>query len=61
MTLHRVGLDVRMLQNSGIGTYLRGLLSGLEALGLKQELALFGSSGMNVPLFGKEGLSLIHI
>ncbi|MEI7751703.1 MAG: glycosyltransferase family 1 protein [Candidatus Omnitrophota bacterium] len=55
MTLHRVGLDVRMLQNSGIGTYLRGLLSGLEVLGLKQELALFGSSGMNVPLFGKEG------
>lgn len=39
---HRVGLDIRMLQNSGIGTYLRGLLSGLGALGLDKDLALFG-------------------
>ncbi|MFH1208533.1 MAG: glycosyltransferase family 1 protein [Candidatus Omnitrophota bacterium] len=38
----RVGLDIRMLQNSGIGTYLRGLLGGLEALGLDRDLALFG-------------------
>jgi glycosyltransferase involved in cell wall biosynthesis len=43
VTRHRVGLDIRMLQNSGIGTYLRGLLSGLGALGLDKELALFGS------------------
>ncbi|MFH1800897.1 MAG: glycosyltransferase family 1 protein [Candidatus Omnitrophota bacterium] len=42
MVLHRVGLDIRMLQNSGIGTYLRGLLSGLRALGLDRDLALFG-------------------
>jgi len=42
MTRHRVGLDVRMLQNSGIGTYLRGLLSGFRALGLDKDLALFG-------------------
>ncbi|MFA5158900.1 MAG: glycosyltransferase family 1 protein [Candidatus Omnitrophota bacterium] len=42
MTRHRVGLDVRMLQNSGIGTYLRGLLSGLRMLGLDKDLALFG-------------------
>jgi glycosyltransferase involved in cell wall biosynthesis len=39
---HRVGLDIRMLQNSGIGTYLRGLLWGFEALGLSKDLALFG-------------------
>jgi len=39
---HRVGLDVRMLQHSGIGTYLRGLLAGFETLSLKKELALFG-------------------
>ena len=42
MTRHRVGLDIRMLQNSGIGTYLRGLLSGLGTLGLENDLALFG-------------------
>ena len=35
---HRIGLDIRMLQNSGIGTYLRGLLSGLGALGLDKDL-----------------------
>jgi glycosyltransferase involved in cell wall biosynthesis len=40
-----MGLDVRMLQNSGIGTYLRGLLSGLSELGLDKELALFGLEG----------------
>ncbi|MFH0984237.1 MAG: glycosyltransferase family 1 protein [Candidatus Omnitrophota bacterium] len=42
MTEHRIGLDVRMLQNSGIGTYLRGLLSGLNTLGLDKNIALFG-------------------
>jgi len=42
MVLHRIGLDVRMLQNSGIGTYLRGLLSGMRTLGLDKDLALFG-------------------
>jgi glycosyltransferase involved in cell wall biosynthesis len=31
-----------MLQNSGIGTYLRGLLSGLGALGLDKDMVLFG-------------------
>ncbi len=43
MTHHRIGLDVRMLENSGIGTYLRGLLSGFEKLGLDKDIALFGS------------------
>ena len=42
MIRHRVGLDIRMLQNSGIGTYLRGLLWGMEALGVNKDLALFG-------------------
>jgi glycosyltransferase involved in cell wall biosynthesis len=42
-TPHRIGLDIRMLQNSGIGTYLRGLLSGLDALGLDKDLVLFGA------------------
>lgn len=40
----QVGLDVRMIGNSGIGTYLRGLLSGFQALGLDKNLALFGAS-----------------
>jgi glycosyltransferase involved in cell wall biosynthesis len=42
MTHHRIGLDVRMLENSGIGTYLRGLLSGFQKLGLDKGIALFG-------------------
>lgn len=42
MKHHRIGLDIRMLQNSGIGTYLRGLLSGFRTLGLDKDLALFG-------------------
>ena len=44
MTRHRIGLDIRMLQNSGIGTYLRGLLSGLKALGLEKDIVLFGGT-----------------
>lgn len=44
MIRHRIGLDIRMLQNSGIGTYLRGLLSGLRTLGLDKDLALFGGA-----------------
>ncbi len=42
MKPHRIGLDIRMLQHSGIGTYLRGLLSGFRKLGLDKDLALFG-------------------
>lgn len=30
---YRIGLDVRMMQNTGIGTYLRGLLGGFEKEG----------------------------
>jgi len=40
---HRIGLDIRMIQNSGIGTYLRGLLSGFKKLGQNEDLALFGA------------------
>jgi glycosyltransferase involved in cell wall biosynthesis len=39
---YRLGLDIRMLENSGIGTYLRGLLWGFEALGIHKNLAVFG-------------------
>jgi len=42
MTSYRVGLDIRMLRNSGIGTYLRGLLSGMKELGMSDGPALFG-------------------
>jgi len=34
-----------MLQNSGIGTYLRGLLAGLRTLDLDRDLTLFGLEG----------------
>lgn len=43
MPRHRIGLDVRMLQNSGIGTYLRGLLRGFQVLNLDKNLTLFGA------------------
>ncbi len=49
MSQHRVGLDIRMLQNSGIGTYLRGLLGGFRALGLEKDLALFGGGLASEP------------
>lgn len=41
---HRIGLDIRMLQNTGIGTYLQGLLAGFRELNLPKDfdLALFG-------------------
>ena len=39
---YRIGLDLRMLQNSGIGTYLQGLLLGLESRGRSKDIALFG-------------------
>lgn len=40
----RIGLDLRMLQNTGIGTYLRGLLQGFSAIGLSKnfDLCVFG-------------------
>lgn len=41
-----VGIDIRMIKNTGIGTYLRGLLSGLSDIGCL--------SGRNFSLFGPE-------
>lgn len=38
----RIGLDVRMLSYSGIGTYLRGLLSGLLSISGEEGYVLFG-------------------
>ncbi|MDD5217785.1 MAG: glycosyltransferase family 1 protein [Candidatus Omnitrophica bacterium] len=44
MKKHAIGLDIRMLQNTGIGTYLRGLLKGLRETGAahRLDLSLFG-------------------
>ncbi len=44
---HRIGLDIRMIQNTGIGTYLRGLLDGFRSTGLQEghDLSLFGQKG----------------
>ncbi|HOW58873.1 MAG TPA: glycosyltransferase family 1 protein [Candidatus Omnitrophota bacterium] len=41
---HRVGIDIRMLKHTGIGTYLRGILSGFEGLDLDKglDLSVFG-------------------
>ena len=54
-TRHSIGLDVRMLQNSGIGTYLRGLLLGFQSLGQDKVPALFGGDqkpfGFNAPIY----------
>lgn len=38
----RIGLDARMLAYSGIGTYLRGLLSGFLGLSGKENYVLYG-------------------
>jgi|GEM_PF-347761 len=57
MTRHRIGLDTRMLKNSGIGTYLRGLLSGFHALGLDKDLALFGPVDSHDPVILSQGQS----
>lgn len=42
--MHTIGFDTRMLENTGIGTYLRGLLEGFRSAGLqnKLDLTLFG-------------------
>ena len=38
-----IGIDTRMLQNTGIGTYLKGLLRGLENSHFpKNQIHLFG-------------------
>ncbi len=54
-TRHSIGLDVRMLQSSGIGTYLRGLLSGFQSLGQDKVPALFGGDQkpfvFNAPIY----------
>ncbi len=50
LSRYRVGLDTRMVRHSGIGTYLRGLLSGFRELGRDKDLALFGD-GLGGPAF----------
>ena len=41
---HRIALDIRMAHNTGIGTYLRGLMSGFRGRGRGSDfdLAVFG-------------------
>lgn len=45
-----LGLDTRMLQHTGIGTYLRGLLDGFRSANLQKSLnlTLFGSTTFSV-------------
>ncbi|OQA55211.1 MAG: Glycogen synthase [Candidatus Omnitrophica bacterium ADurb.Bin277] len=45
---YSVGLDVRMIRHSGIGTYLRGLLEGFRSAGIREphRPALFGPAGV---------------
>ncbi len=47
-----IGLDIRMIQNTGIGTYIRGLLESWREMGLAKEirLSLFGNQ-QNQPPF----------
>lgn len=47
---HAIGLDTRMLENTGIGTYLRGLLDGFRSADLqkKSNLTLFGPTSFSV-------------
>lgn len=49
---YRIGIDARMMKHSGIGTYLRGLVSGLSDLKApRDEFRLFGPEGTEPPIF----------
>ena len=43
--MNKIGVDIRMIHNTGIGTYVRGIVEGLNNTGLieKKGLCLFGS------------------
>lgn len=45
----RVGIDARKISDFGIGTYIRGLLGGLTALGTNDEYVAFAPKGAPVP------------
>src|SRR6185369_14171181 len=40
----RIGIDARKIADFGIGTYIRGLLRGLEEIGAPEEYVVFGPS-----------------
>ncbi|MBI2462254.1 MAG: glycosyltransferase family 4 protein [Candidatus Rokubacteria bacterium] len=57
----RVGLDARKLHDFGIGTYLRGLLQELPALGSPEELVVYlptEAARHGSPLGGRPGVTL---
>ena len=45
----RVGIDARKIADFGIGTYIRGLLGGLVALGTGDEYVAFAPAGAPIP------------
>jgi glycosyltransferase involved in cell wall biosynthesis len=45
----RVGIDARKIADFGIGTYIRGLLGGLVALGTGDEYVAFAPAGTPIP------------
>jgi glycosyltransferase involved in cell wall biosynthesis len=45
----RVGIDARKIADFGIGTYIRGLLGGLAALGTGDEYVAFASADAQLP------------
>ena len=45
----RVGIDARKIADFGIGTYIRGLLGGLVALGTGDEYIAFAPAGAAIP------------
>jgi glycosyltransferase involved in cell wall biosynthesis len=45
----RVGVDARKIADFGIGTYIRGLLGGLVALGTGDEYIAFAPAGAAIP------------
>jgi glycosyltransferase involved in cell wall biosynthesis len=45
----RVGIDARKIADFGIGTYIRGLLGGLVALGSGDEYIAFAPAGAPIP------------
>ncbi len=51
MTAAAIGLDIRMIRNTGIGTYIRGLLESWQETGLANQfrLALFGAQENHKP------------
>jgi glycosyltransferase involved in cell wall biosynthesis len=45
----RIGIDARKIADFGIGTYVRGLLGGLVALGTGDEYIAFAPAGTAIP------------